>query len=112
MSLEYLDNLQNCVSYTKQEEKLNINEYPRTLNWHVIFQERVEICPSEFYLQIHLKPLLYSPQIENKETFHQRIFYACQTIRKRPGNFKNCDSSWSDVSVRPLSKMEEYDHFS
>jgi hypothetical protein len=34
-----------------------------------------------FYLWEHLKPVVYSVPIENKETL-QCILYACQTIRK------------------------------
>ena len=30
---------------------------------------------------------MYSARIESEETLYQRVFYACQTIRNRPGNF-------------------------
>ena len=41
----------------------------------------------DFNLWGHLNPLVYSARIEIEETLFQRVFYACQTIRNRPGNF-------------------------
>ena len=41
----------------------------------------------DFNLWGHLNPLVYSARIGNEETLLQRVFYAYQTIRNRPGNF-------------------------
>lgn len=36
-----------------------------------------------------VKMLLYSAPIQNEDTFYQRLFYACQTIRIAPGAFES-----------------------
>jgi hypothetical protein len=43
------------------------------------------LSPLHFYLRRQWKTVAYSNPIENKETLDQLIFYACQTIRNRPG---------------------------
>jgi hypothetical protein len=47
----------------------------------------------DFYLWEHSKHLVYSAPIENEETLRQHIFYASQTIRKRPGTFESVRQS-------------------
>jgi hypothetical protein len=46
---------------------------------------------------------MYSDTVEPK-TFHQRIFYACQTFRNRPVAFKECE--WPYVSMRALIEVD------
>jgi hypothetical protein len=36
------------------------------------------------------KTLVCSAVIQNKQALHQRIFYACQTIRNCPRNLRKC----------------------
>jgi hypothetical protein len=45
--------------------------------------------------------------IGNEETFHQRIFDACQTVDNRSGTFEMCDRSWSDVPKGELIQVED-----
>jgi hypothetical protein len=44
----------------------------------------VKFNPLDLYLLGYLKPSVYSVLIRNKETYHEHIFYACQTIRDLP----------------------------
>jgi hypothetical protein len=61
-------------------------------------QQLLDISPLDFYLWGNLKTVVYSAPSENEGTIHQRIFYACQTLR---------DSQWSDVSIRALIQVED-----
>jgi len=46
-----------------------------------------ELNPLDFCLQRHLKTLVYSATSENKQTLHQCITHAYQTIRNHPRTF-------------------------
>jgi hypothetical protein len=46
-----------------------------------------------------IRTQIYSFPIQNKQTLHQLIFYACQNIRSYNGPLKFCGT---DVSVRAL----------
>jgi hypothetical protein len=69
-------------------EKIHINICLQTLSFRGTAQQLLDISSLDFYLWGNLKPLGYSALIENEETLHQRIFYVCHTIRKRPGTFE------------------------
>jgi hypothetical protein len=44
--------------------------------------------PLNFYLWGHLRTAVQLALTKAEETIHHRVFYACQTIRSRPGT---CD---------------------
>jgi hypothetical protein len=69
--------------------KVYINKWPQTLSFRGTAQQRVDLNPLYFYLWGQLKTLLHSAPIKNEDTFHQRVFYACQTICNRPENFES-----------------------
>jgi hypothetical protein len=56
-------------------------------------QQSTDVNRIFFSVWGHLEPLVYSATIENEETRHQRIFYACQTIRNRPGTLERVRQS-------------------
>jgi len=62
-----------------------------------------------FYLWVNLKPLVYSAPIENEKTLNQRIVYACQNIRNRPGksvlHSQQCEPPHYAVQLSVTSTM-------
>jgi hypothetical protein len=48
----------------------------------------------------------YSAPIQNEDTIHQRLFYACQTIRNAHAALKRVLSPCSDASMCVLIKVE------
>ena len=65
----------------------------------------------QVYLWDHLKTLVYSTPIENKQTLHQRIFYACQTTHTCPGTFENVrQSTIRHVQACTDSGAEHFKH--
>ena len=54
----------------------------------------------------HLKSLEYSAQIENEETLHQHIFYACKAVCSRPRTFEKCKGALSGISMHILIQVE------
>jgi hypothetical protein len=50
-----------------------------------------------------LKAPVYSVQIENEETFHQRVLRPDRPFGDAPGPMKVCDSPGSDVSMFELT---------
>jgi len=52
-----------------------------------------ELSPLDFYLWGNLKARAYSAPFENEDTLDQSIFYACQIIRSRSGNFERARGS-------------------
>jgi len=55
-----------------------------------------------FYLCGHLNTLVYSVEIENEWTLHQRVLRPVRTFATAPGPMKVYDSPRSDVSVCAL----------
>jgi hypothetical protein len=69
-------------------------------------QHSVDLNPLDLNLLGCFKTLVHSAPTEYKETQHQHIFYAGQTIRNCPGPFKGCNSPLSDMSMCALNQVE------
>jgi hypothetical protein len=52
----------------------------------------------------HLKLLVYSAPVENKQILKQGIFDVCETA---PNLLNRRDSSWSDISVHVLVQVKD-----
>jgi hypothetical protein len=50
---------------------------------------------------------MYSDPIQNEETFHQNIFMPVEPFATTPGPLKECNSPWSDISMRVLIQVED-----
>jgi hypothetical protein len=51
--------------------------------------------------------LVYSVEIENEETLHQRVLRSVSPFTTAPGPMKVCDSPRSDVSMSTLIGVED-----
>jgi hypothetical protein len=79
-------------THQKWGKKVLINVSPQT----VFEVESNNISTSIlcfFNLWRHLNPLVHSAALANKQTFHQRIFYARQTVLKCHGTFESVRQS-------------------
>jgi hypothetical protein len=76
---------QECVPTTSNKGKLYINLSARALGT----SGGAEFNSLDFHLWGNLETLVYLAPIENGETLHQRISYACQTISNGPGTFES-----------------------
>lgn len=75
--------------HIKNKGKFYINICPLT----IVTAGVVEFNSLDFHLWENLKILVYLAPIENVETLHQCISYACQTINNGPGTFESVRQS-------------------
>jgi len=65
---------------------------PQALEFRRTVQQPAYFKALDFYLWGRLKTLVCSAPIQNEETLHRFILYACQTIRKNSSTSKVCES--------------------
>jgi hypothetical protein len=70
-------------------------------------QQFVDLSPLYFYPWGHLKTLVYSALIENKETLHQHILMPVKPFAIALGPSKVCDNARSGVPRRSLIEMKD-----
>jgi hypothetical protein len=49
-----------------------------------------DLNPLDFYLQGHLKTLVYAGPVDKEDALHHRIVDACQTIATTPASLNGC----------------------
>jgi hypothetical protein len=68
-----------------------------------------DLSPLDFYLRVHLKPLVYSAAIQNEKTRQPSFFMPVKSFAIAPRPLKSYGSPSSEVSMHASIQVEESD---
>jgi len=85
--LKCYSKLQEWVPHARKRKKFHIDVCPPTVFRGTVQYLSPDLIASDFYLWGHLKPLVYSAEIESEETLHHHILLCPSDRSQLPGDY-------------------------